>query len=322
MSKSRQILLAGVSSLALATSAPAVMAADLPPRPPIASKAPPPVPAAPNRWTVWVEGGAQGVLGDPFVPALNPPFDAKPRNWGPKGAAGLTYHFDSFWLVSLDFGYGANRRTLNSFQVACTSPLCTSSPTHGANSATRKEYGWVTDIMFGRDVGLGSGTAQLEGGMRIADIRGTTSGNIAWAKTSVGTGQSVYSQTNKFFGIGPRVALDGTVPLSGPWYLDYQFGVAGLFADRSTNQTSSMSGIGCFGPCPLNGSISSNGLVFNPNAMIGLSYAFSPSVKMTINYQVDAYLDAFRVFNAAGAPTYTNRIDQGPNLRLTWLFGG
>jgi hypothetical protein len=73
--------------------------------------------------------------------------------------------------------------------------------------------------------------------------------------------------------------------------------------------------------------------VFNPDAMVGLAYAFSPTMKLAFNYHVDAYFNALRAFGAGGQPppttiglvtvaspgnpTYVDRIYHGPSIRLT-----
>jgi Legionella pneumophila major outer membrane protein precursor len=328
MKRSRQILLASVSSIVvLAVAAPGVMAADLPAAPEYIA-VPPPVPAAPAAWTWWIEGGAQQVLGDPFVPGLVPSFDAKARNWGATGGGGFAYRFTDVWVLDFDFRFGATKGTTNSTQIAClgTPTFGCFTPLSGPNTATHKEDNWAADFMVGRDIGLGGNTTQIEGGLRIAEIRGKTDGNtVLHSATGFATSINAYSQKNYFFGIGPRVAVDGNVPLGGPWSLQYMVGVAGLFAHRSTDQTASFTTVGVpttclpYG-CALNGSTSSDGFIFNPDAMIGIAYAFSPTVKLTANYRIDAYFDALRVLNAAGVGTYTNRIYHGPNLRLTWQF--
>jgi hypothetical protein len=286
----------------------------------------PPLPVAPSQWTWWIEGGAQGLAGgDPFVPLLSPPFAAKAAVWGWDVAGGFDYRFAAIWHASFDFRYGANGpRHSSSIQGACATvptPTCFT-PLSGVNSATRKESNWVADFMIGRDVGLGSGTSQIEGGLRIAEIRGKTDGTITWATLFPPpfTNHDVYSQTNRFFGVGPRVALVGNAPLSGLWSLDYEFGVAGLFAHRSTDQSAALTATGfpgCGAGCPIGVSTSNNGFVFNPDAMLGIAYAFTPTTKLSLNYHVDAYFEALTVFNAAGSPTNTNRIYHGPSLRLT-----
>src|SRR5581483_7388832 len=137
-------------------SAPAGLAADLPTKAPSRAVAP-----APSPWTFWLEGGAQAVAGDPFVPLLNPPFDAKPSAWGWDIAGLLDYRFNGYWHVSADFRYGANKRHFNSFQRACASTPFTATcftPLNGNNSASSKESNWVADFMVGRDIGVGSGS--------------------------------------------------------------------------------------------------------------------------------------------------------------------
>jgi hypothetical protein len=337
MTGARRSLLAGVSALALVASAPAVMAADLPPKL-LPVKAPPPV-VVPPTWTWWIEGGAQAVIGDPYVPGLSPAFDAKPNRWGWAAAGGFDYRFNATWHVSADLRYGTNRRTLHSVQNGCIGSSSCNTLMTGNNSATRKEYNWAADFMVGRDVGLGLGTSQIKGGLRVADIRGSTNGNINWVTTNptiITIGPSHYTQTNKFFGVGPRVALEGNVPLGGAWSIDYMGGLAGLYASRSTSQFAftplNNFGFPCHSGCPVNASTSSTGMVFNPDAMIGLAYAFSPTVKLALNYRVDAYFNAFRAFGAGGVPppslgstavaspgnpTYVDRIYHGPSLRLT-----
>ena len=62
---------------------------------------------------------------------------------------------------------------------------------------------------------------------------------------------------------------------------------------------------------------SNDGFVFNADGMLGLGYAFSPNIKLSANYRVDAYFDALRVVNSNNGVSNVNRIYHGPNLRLT-----
>jgi hypothetical protein len=308
---------------------------------PLPMKAPPPAPAvAPSPWTWWIEGGGQATIGDPYVPGLSPAFDARPAPWGWNVAGGFDYRFNGYWHVSGDFRFGASKHSLHSIQNGCIGSTSCNTLMTGSNSATRKEYNWVADFMVGRDVGLGLGNSQIKGGLRVAQIRGTTDGSISWVPTAAVTiGPSVYSQTNKFTGVGPRVALEGNMPIGGAWSIDYEVGFAGLYGWRSTNQTAftplDNSGSPCHSGCPINTSTSSNGFVANPDAMVGIAYAISPTTKVALNYRVDAYFNAFRAFGAGGlppptlgspavaspgSPTNVNRIYHGPSLRLTSQF--
>jgi hypothetical protein len=88
MRASRTALLAGISGLALQFAAPAALAADMPIKAPLLTKAPP----APPRgvWTWWAECGWSNVGGDPLVAGFNSPaFDIMPKRWGWQGAAAL-----------------------------------------------------------------------------------------------------------------------------------------------------------------------------------------------------------------------------------------
>src|SRR5581483_6691675 len=128
-------------------------------------------------------------------------------------------------------------------------------PLNGNNSASSKESNWVADFMVGRDIGVGSGSAQIKGGLRVAEIRGTTNGNIALATTFFipETSNSSYTQSNFFFGVGPRLAIEGNAPISGPWSVEYAAGIAELFAHRSSTQ-SAANGTGfpsCIANCPI-----------------------------------------------------------------------
>ena len=101
-------------------------------------------------------------------------------------------------------------------------------------------------------------------------------------------------------------------------------GVAALVGPRSVNQTVSISNSGpaanCLSGCPQNLSNSSTGFVPNPDAMIGVSYALMPGMKLSLNYRVDAYLDALKIVDANNRIKNADRIYSGPNLRLTFNF--
>jgi hypothetical protein len=63
--------------------------------------------------------------------------------------------------------------------------------------------------------------------------------------------------------------------------------------------------------------------VFNADAQAGLSYWFSPNVKITASYRVDAYFNALKTIKtgtANGSFTSVDQIYNGPMLRLTSSF--
>jgi hypothetical protein len=326
MRLSRAIWLAGVSAAAIIAVRPVgSLAADLPVKAPMHTA----VPAPFLPWTLWVEGGLQGVAGsDPSIAGLTPPFAPAKKAWGWGGAGAIDYRFDSVWHASAAFRYGENKtRTSTSVQqgVSTTGFIFV-----GGNSASRKESNWAADFMVGRDFGLGTGNAQLKAGMRVAKIRGTTDGSgLLISATSAFKLAQKYGQTSKFTGAGPRVAIEGSQPLGGPWSLDYMAGVAGLFGNHSLDQTGSSPQLtpggvffqnNCLVGCPANISSSSSAPVFNADAMLGIAYAITTNAELLVNYRVDYYADAMRTVNRADGFTDTYRLYHGPNLRLTLNF--
>lgn len=336
MQATKIVLLTGISGLALQLAAPAALAADLPRKAPLLTKAPP----APPRgvWTWWAEGGWSNVGGDPFVAGFNnPPFDLMPKRWGGQGAVGVDYRFASSpYHLSADFRYMANgSNSGGGLEIAIFTPFG-AHPVTGTNAATRKENNWEADFMVGRDLDIGN-PAQLKVGLRVADIWGQTTGSAHWAYalitppplTGAYAQTSNYQQTNKFLGVGPRVAIEGVVPLQGAWSIDYNGGIAGLFGHSSGNQAVSVISTTtsappvlpvCLSGCPIAVNSSSNAFVFNADAQAGIAYAFSPGAKLSLNYRFEGYWNPLRGFNSAGAPTNLARTYNGPTLKLTVAY--
>ncbi len=101
--------------------------------------------------------------------------------------------------------------------------------------------------------------------------------------------------------------LRGNSPLSGgPWSIDYMVGVAGLFGSESATQTASVAGA-CISGCPTAATSSSNNVVFNADAMLGLAYAVTPSSKLALNYRADYYSNAMRTLSSTGVGSNTSR---------------
>jgi len=333
MFDSRMLLLASVSSGALAISTPALVAADL--------SVPPNAPASRSTW--WIEGGSQTIIGaDSFIPGLSSPFSTPAKTLGFGVAGGFDYRLDPFWHVSGDFRYGRNRsRTSNSspqadFNIPTTtcSPVCGTRkvPFTGTNSARRSESNWEADFMVGRDIGLGIGSSQLKLGIRVAEIRGQTTGAARWTVPTAtnssavfDTRNQIYQQTSRFVGGSPRLALEGMAMLGGPWFVEYMGGVAGLYGTDGVSQTvatfdSRSASPVCASGCVTAGFSSTEGVVFNTDAMLGIGYMITPYARLSANYRVDAYFNALREFDANGNPFNANRIYHGPSLRLTVAF--
>lgn len=316
MSLSR-VLLCGVSGLALCASASTLFAADLPSRPAMVTKAPV---YGKDSWTWFAEGGAQGMFGaESFVAGLvDPPFSVNPKSWGWQGAVGVDYaSATSPWHVSAQFRYGANGSKSNSStQIATFGGVATA----GSNTADRQEHNWAADFMIGRDAGLGF-PSQLKVGLRVAEIWGRTSGVASWLTpppTPV-TQTHTYTQTDRFLGVGPRIAVDGSVPLGGALSFDYGVGLAALFGRNTADQTDTVTGggVACTLGCPTTVSGSGNNVVWNSELQGGLAYKFSRNMKLSANYRYEAYLNGLTGLSAAGTPINLSRAYHGPTVRLT-----
>jgi hypothetical protein len=341
-SRRKAVLLAGVSlvALSLITIGPA-KAADIPQRPAMVAKAPATV--VRSMWNVWVEGGALKLDGDPGVAGMNnPPFDVYPKRWGWEAALGADYRSGMGWLASVQVRYahfGSNSASNSPIALFQDINGGNIYPVQGTNTASRKEHRWVADFMVGRELGLGRGQHVGKFGVRVAEIRGKTTGLAGWdpvpgtqnincatAPSYCGNEFRAYSQTGRFIGAGPRVELSGAVPMAGPVALEYMAGVAGLYGRRSASQTVNVTNpiVPTATPTPvmvsggpIAASHSSYGFVFNVDALLGFSVALAQNVKLTTSYRFDGYFRALGGFDSQGNAANLNRFYHGPMLRVT-----
>jgi hypothetical protein len=308
----RIALLAGASVVALAAAAPSAGAADL--SKPVLTKAPPAAPVARDVWTWWLEGGAFGTGGGDVNFAG--PLGLKP-NWGAEGAIGFDWQAAAWapWHFSGQFRYGAATKSRN-FAVAAAGTV--GDVVAKGNQGLREDH-WLVDFAVGRDFGVGNANAQWKFGVRVADLRAKLSANGSFAGTVGGSATATpftLVEKSSFLGAGPRLGVEGSTPLGGPWSFDWMAGAAALFGHRELKVTT-------FTPTPPitnSADFSNSGTVFNLDAQAGLSYWFSPTMKITASYRFDGYFKALRTFNSAGNAVDVDRYYNGPMLRLTSKF--
>jgi len=162
-------------------------------------------------------------------------------------------------------------------------------------------------------------------GVRFADLRAKWTFNGAFTlKTTTPTGTGTGTTTNvftgtgaqqksSFVGAGPRFGVQGDIPLGGQWSIDWLAGAAVLVGERSLQETATLNGI----TVPFVAT-SDTRAVFNVDAQAGLSYWFSPNMKITASYRFDGYFKALKTLDSAGNVTSIDRFYNGPMLRLTW----
>lgn len=316
----RIALLAGVSVVALAASAPSAGAADLNKKP-MPMKAPPALPVAKDTWTWWIEGGAINNGGGDFnfgAPGLG----IKP-NWGPEGAIGFDWQPFAPMHVVGQFRYGTASKS-RPFALSAASPSG-GTTFKAAGSQNIREDHWLIDFGIGRDFGLGN-NAMWTLGVRVADLRGKLTANGNFTATTF-TPNAAHTATVKtvtkgafntvekstFVGAGPRFGVQGDIPLGNQWSIDWLAGAAVLFGERAV--TLSVPAASNFGA-----SLTDTRAVFNVDAQAGLSYWFTPATKITASYRFDGYFKALKTFNTAAHATDIDRLYNGPMLRLTTKF--
>jgi hypothetical protein len=136
-----------------------------------------------------------------------------------------------------------------------------------------------------------------------------------------------YQQTNKWLGVGPRGAIEGSIPLQGAWSVEYNGGIAALWGSSSGNQSVTKVTGGfpgavpvCLTGCPIAANSSANNTVFNADGQVGLAYALGQGAKLSLNYRIDGYWNVLRGFNPAGGGVNLDRVYSGPTVKLTVAY--
>ena len=318
---------------------------------PIYSKAVAPVER--GQFRVWGEGGAIWSGGDPIdsfysrstitsatsIDTRNLFFPLFPKA-GWEAATGFDYTFaGSPWHVSGQFRYGEGRKTVTSGSSSSLAiPAGGGAPVivgvTDAESVSHKETHWLADLAVGRDViGSGADAMQFKFGVRIVELRADTNSRELATEFRTGSASdfllafnSNTSQQLKFFGGGPRLGLDGSVPLARGWSFDYLGDVAALFGRQNFYQaqdsliTPPLPGVGTLQTVSTGQKFAT---VLNADIQVGASYWVSQNMKATLSYRLDAYFNAFDGLDAQNDPKHLvqlNRYNHGPRLALTGQF--
>jgi hypothetical protein len=290
----------------------------------------------PPNLAIWAEGAlfwtGGGSFNVPTIPGFSAPYTSFNPKVGLEGAVGFDYRWpDQPWHFVFDFRYGRTRtstKNSSAFRSFITFPFGTSgfpflNTATSTSIATHHESHLVADFMIGRDFGVGSNKPELLFGIRIADLRATVhveeSGQFTFYSSSgvgIGTQTATGNWHGRFFGVGPRLAVVGGIPISGLWSFDYGAGIAALFGDRKldVNVTNSA------GPS-LAASNRNSAVVFNADGSLALSYLFTPQFKMSAGIRGDFYNAALTTYDInTGALETVSRLYWGPFVRLTGSF--
>jgi hypothetical protein len=330
----------------------AAYAADLP----LAYKAP--VKASPHQFRIWGEGGAIWSGGDPAsydyslqaitssapftLGNVGGRFDLLPKvGW--QGAGGFDYRFaGSPWHVSGQFRYSEGKAS-GGASVASSAAL----PGGIFNfvdsiAVANKESHWLADAAVGRDVaGDGPDSLQLKFGLRIGEwvARNTSNhtstvgqiftppipfGGILIAQTSQTT-TSLDDQRASYIGVGPRLGIEGEIPVAGGWAFNYLADVAVLLGNQKLVDVSSQSVVltpDIAGVSGNSGPFTTTSKLFSPafsaDLQVGVSYWMQPNLKVTASYRIDA----LTLFNTQGnvANFLPDRYVHGPHVGVSATF--
>jgi hypothetical protein len=335
------ILCASLSFAALSVATPAG-AADV-----ILKAAPLPVR---GETRLWLEGGAFWTGGDqiPYADGLAALFgDGRGLLIGgrvlPKVGwdvgAGFDHRFaGTRWHVNGEFRYGTARGSnslTSSILIADPDPADPFLLTASATTDTKlTERHWHADIGVGYDVLTGPSTLQVKFGLRAAEVAAKTvadTGATLTVITDVPPEVTTASASNNrtvirsFLGIGPRVGLEGSVPLGGAWTLDYKGDAALLFGNTKID-TDSVTSFSVVSPniiiaisgIPSSSYWSKSITVMNADVQAGIGYWITPNWKISASYRLDVFIDPLRASPDDALPAQSiDRYYHGPKLTMT-----
>jgi len=284
----RLLLLCGVAASALLLSQAQASSEELPALQPV-----------PSFYSAWVQGYGfwqkDGGFG-PFIPVFGPLADMP----GLGGAVGLEVRPLSLspWTFGVNLQIGGTRRKKQTFSTSSVVPP-SSTPVTATLTQSRKAEHLILDFMVGRDMGLGLSRTgepllQLQAGLRYARLKENERIDLGYATSGAAFAREFVNFDRGFSGIGPRLAMVGSYPLTGAISLEGQVGVAFLYG-RSTLKIST-GGTISGSPVPFGTGFSEhrNGWVPSIDASLGVSYTFNPHARVTLGYKAQAFYNAFK----------------------------
>jgi hypothetical protein len=229
-------------------------------------------------------------------------------------------------------------------------------------STELKERHWQADFGMGYDFvprlrQINPRSMQINFGVRVAEVRPRTTATTNASATAtrvfqlnpadplalvdtdtlVATASDVASVRRSFFGAGPRVGLEGSVPLTDLLAFDYSANAAVLFGrTKFTSESSSALSASSTLTTVAAGAVvstetsvfseagprdithrSSSIAVYNFDIQAGFSWWLSPTSKLGLSYRLDAFIDPLRAAPDGGR---VSRFYHGPKLTLTGTF--
>jgi opacity protein-like surface antigen len=247
------------------------------------------------------------------------------------------------WHINGQFRYGqakGSKDVASSFSLI-QPPPDTSFSFSSATTANLKERHWIVDFGGGYDIFPAASNRpallQANFGIRIAEIKATnrvdTSGSL-FVSDGVDTTTASFSQSDKdvrsFLGLGPRVGVEGAIPLWGAFGFDYAANVALLWGHSKINfdSVSAFTAVSTdvAGPTVVSASGLTSGsqwsktsAVWSADVQVGVSYWFTSNMKVGVSYRLDAFLAPLHAF-PSNDPAVIDRYYHGPKVTLTGVL--
>ncbi|MGE0660176.1 MAG: Lpg1974 family pore-forming outer membrane protein [Reyranellaceae bacterium] len=249
--------------------------------------------------------------------------------WG--GKAMLGYRFGNNWDVGLALsgGWLKGRKS----DLATTLTATSSGIGIGTELEVKLDY-YVADFEAGYNWQMGQSSVRVYGGVRFADFSQRASGATTVFTFTGGGGTSATGfgpskRKTTYWGIGPRIGINGQFALGGGGFHLFG-GLAGALLFGKHKEKADARFIGTFGTSTFSSTRKSKSkMVPNAEGELGLGYQFGAgtgtAVALQAGYRAEGFWGAGTKspsFTAAGVTgPRTDYIFHGPFVRLTATFG-
>ncbi len=186
----------------------------------------------------------------------------------------------------------------------------------------------AADLEIGHSTSYPWGELRVFGGARFAHY----STQLLTRYSNLGLAEFEVERNTRYWGIGPRLGVGATVPLSSNWWVHGNVAGAVLFGNRKTTENSGVTPI--VGPTLSSGQSNSGGrTAFSFDAEIALSYLMRGGWYATIGYSAQSYIgvtDSRRLDPLASllalqqVTTGTSAgsiVNHGPFIKIGWRPG-
>jgi len=295
--KFRPILLGSVSVAALATAAGMAQAQD----------------ALPGGYTVSVEGSAQFGTNTVAEDKLGSAGSASEiqDNFGYHGAVAVGQRVDESldWKLALGF----------TEQMPSESSVVFSGGSGGYGVFTNDFDFQTADLELGFRPEVGVINLRLFGGVRAMHFNDSLD-KLGYSSGGPGGSGAEFNYSNEFFGAGPRIGIEGSLPLG-----DSMFGISGMAAasaiygvQRGNADYTLFSG-GLVSPSFPLPPQESWGTVLNLEAALGLDVHMNDSTTVTVGLRGETVSGLSNYSGGSGGPS-DSRFSYGPTVKLTSSF--